>query len=80
MLRNFPAYLSYDLDKDIRPRTEFLKAFNKNPLANGLLFLLKATPKEIAVMAEVDDTLFKQFCITFDKQNTSILKNKRENE
>lgn len=39
-LRKWPKYLAYDLDEDIRPRAEFIRACGFEPLFKGLPFLL----------------------------------------
>lgn len=74
MLRRYPAYLSYDLEEYIKPRAEFLKAFNKSPAALGLHFLLKASPKDLAIAANVDVNAYKKFTNSFCKFSKKWIK------
>eukprot|EP01041_Mallomonas_annulata_P003297 gene3297-6531_t len=61
MLRRTPSYLSFSLDEYIRPRAEFLRAFNVDPLCNGLQYLINATPQELSYLAGAKPEIFNQF-------------------
>ena len=65
MLTRCPSYLVYDLDKDIRPRAEFLIAFGMDPLFRGLSFLVSSSSKEIAAAVNVDKKVYEEFSHRF---------------
>jgi hypothetical protein len=67
ILRRYPAYLSYDLNDCIRPRAEFLKAFNRSPVMLGLAFFLKASPLDLAAAAGVELEVYRKFTESFKK-------------
>jgi hypothetical protein len=48
MLRRWPLYLTYDLDNDIRPRAEFVRACGFEPLFRGAPFLLTEKGSELS--------------------------------
>lgn len=65
MLRKFPGYLTYDLDDHIKPRAEFLRAFNINPMIKGLAFLVTASINDLAFTADVKVDVYKKFSSSY---------------
>ena len=75
MLRKFPAFLSFDLERHIRPRAEFLRALGVDPLMNGLPYLVSASAVEIAYVTGVKVELFNKFQVAYPE----LWKNKTNN-
>lgn len=61
MIRKFPAYFSFDLETHTRPRAEFFRALNLDPLMNGLPFLVCSNINELAQAAGVQVKIFNDF-------------------
>lgn len=61
MIRKFPAYFSFDLESHIRPRAEFMRALNLDPLMNGLAFLVNCNINDLARAAGVQTKVFNDF-------------------
>lgn len=61
ILRQFPSYLAYDLNSLIRPRAEFARAIEVDPLQYGLSFLLRSKTKDFAKSLEVEEKTFEKF-------------------
>ena len=74
MLRRYPAYLSHDLEEHIKPRAEFLKAFNRSPAILGLKFLVKASPTDLASAVNVDLSVYKKFASSFSNISKKNMK------
>jgi len=66
-LRRFPAYLSYNLEEHIKPRSEFLRTFNVNPIQFGLSFFLTSSHRDLANSVGVSIDVFRQFCLSYSK-------------
>ncbi len=68
LVRQYPAYLNFNLNEHIRLRSEFLQAVGIPPLKLGLEFLLLAPNKEFAKSARIELNLFENFkSVYFDK-------------
>lgn len=76
-LRRFPIYLSYDLESFIRPRTEFVKTFSKNPDKIGVEFLLRANSRDLCYFVGVSVEDFKRFSQSFTKSKVNKTKSKK---
>ncbi len=61
LLRKWPAYLTYDLDSEIRPAAEFVRACGKPPLFKGLPFLLTQTSSELSVSVGMKPEVYAGF-------------------
>ena len=60
-LRKFPTYLTYDLDSEIRPAAEFVRACGRPPLFNGLPFLFPRTSSDLSVSVGMKPEVYAGF-------------------
>ena len=61
VLRKWPLYLTYDLNSEIRPAAEFVRACGKLPLYKGLPFLLTQTGSELSVAVGMKPEVYPSF-------------------
>ena len=52
MLLDCPAFLSCNIENDIKPKVQLLRNMEKDPLYKGLGFLVKAKIKDFAVIQQ----------------------------
>ncbi len=74
LLRKWPTYLTYDLDSEIRPAAEFVRACGRPPLYKGLPFLLTQTGSELSVSVGMKPEVYpgfkKKFMSMWDASET----------
>lgn len=78
MLRHCPKYLTYNLETYIIPRAEFLRALGKDPLENGLSFLVDSKEKQFVEAANTTAEVFSRFRWAFNAKFKDKLKQRQE--
>jgi hypothetical protein len=79
MLRQHPAYLSFDLDSHIRLRSDLCAALDMNPLFRGLPFFLFASVQEFSSAVRIKPLFYAKFKELYFKKLKERRRSAREN-
>lgn len=80
MLRRWPLYLTYDLDEEIRPRAEFVRACGFDPLFKGVPFLITEKGSELSYSVGLKPEVYLGFKDKFAAMWHASEEEKRQEE